>query len=336
MDMQLGLFPRAAPSHRPAAVGPAHVSERLSRLATQLPDDLRLGTSSWSFPGWYDIVYDRVVSENVLARDGLAAYAGHPLLRAVGVDRTYYRPLSADDLGEYAQAVPDDFRFVLKADRLLTSPLEPNPFGARARNERFLDPAYAANEVVGPVLEGLGPKARVLLFQFSPAPATLLGGRSAFYERLGRFLTALPKGIVYAVELRTPSLLTEEYVALLEELGAAHCFTVHPAMSSLERQLELVQPFYQPILLIRWMLQAGHEYEAARQKYEPFDRIVDEDPGSRELIARTVLDALLGEREAIVIANNKAEGSAPLSLFRLAERIAEWGEAGAHPRGEVS
>jgi hypothetical protein len=132
--------------------------------------------------------------------------------------------------------------------------------------------------------------------------------------------------VTYALELRTPSLLAEEYVELLDVTGAAHCFNVHPAMSPLARQLEIVQSFYQPVLLLRWMLRPGLEYEAARQKYEPFDRLVEEDHATRELIARTALDGLLGEREIIVIANNKAEGSAPLTLFRLAERIAAWGD----------
>ena len=51
---------------------------------------------------------------------------------------------------------------------------------------------------------------------------------------------------------------------------------------------------------------------------------VDEDLPTRELVARTVLDASLAEREAYVVANNNAAGSAPLTLFSLAERIATW------------
>jgi uncharacterized protein YecE (DUF72 family) len=247
------------------------------------------------------------------------------MLRAVGVDRSYYRALTADQLRSYAEAVPDDFRFVVKAERVLTSPLEPDAPGVRRRNPRFLDAAYAAEEIVRPVIEGLGAKAGPLLFQFSPMPPRLVGGRGAFFERLQRFLEGLPGGLTYAVELRTPAFLTEEYARLLEATRAAHCFNVHPTMSPLSRQLDLIQPFYQPVLLIRWMLHGELEYEAARDRYEPFDRLVDEDSPTRDLIARTVLDGLLGERQVVVIANNKAEGSAPLTLIRLAERIDAWG-----------
>lgn len=62
-------------------------------------------------------------------------------------------------------------------------------------------------------------------------------------------------------------------------------------------------------------------YDAARLRYEPFDRMVDADPVSRSAIAAMCLDAAANVRPAYVIANNKAEGSSPLTLFRLAEQI---------------
>ena len=76
--------PRAA-----AAVTPAWLDEGLFRLGRQLPASVYLGTSSWSFPGWQDIVYSRQYTEAQLARAGLAAYAQHPVLRAVDPTRVH-------------------------------------------------------------------------------------------------------------------------------------------------------------------------------------------------------------------------------------------------------
>ncbi len=329
MDAQLGLFPDEAPPPLPPAVGPAEIDERARATASDLPAALRMGTSSWSFPGWEGIVYDRRASQSTLAQQGLAAYASHPLLRTVGLDRTYYRPIPSEEFRAYADAVPEDFRFLVKADRLLTSVVDPEAYGVRRANPLFLDPGYAAAQVVGPTLEGLGGKAGPILFQFPPIPPNLVGGRDAFHERLRRFLKGLPRGPLYAVELRTPAFLTEAYADVLHAAGAAHCYSVHPSMAPLDRQLELLQPFYQPALVVRWMLHAGLRYEAARDRYAPFDEIIDEDVPSRERIAVAVLDAIVGEREAFVVVNNKAEGSAPLSVFRLAERIATWSGPGA-------
>src|SRR5262245_28797051 len=89
---QLDLF--HTPAQPPSEVGSVAVPPALADVARRLPRSVRLGTSSWSFPGWQGIVYDRSASETQLARHGLAAYARHPLLRAVGVDRTYYAPIA--------------------------------------------------------------------------------------------------------------------------------------------------------------------------------------------------------------------------------------------------
>ena len=329
MDLQLGLFPEETPRLAASPVSAANNSARLSEIASKLPVELRLGTSSWSFPGWEGIVYDRMVSQQTLASHGLAAYAQHPLLRTVGIDRTFYRPIAADVFCAYADSVPEDFRFLVKADRLLTSPTDPEGYGVRGPNPRFLDARYAVSEVIEPMIDGLGRKAGPLLFQFPPIPPNLVGGRGAFIERLHGFLDALPKGPLYAIELRTAAFLTNSYSKVLLATGAAHCYSVHPAMASLERQLDSVQAYQQPALVMRWMLHSGLRYEVAKERYEPFDAIVDEDADTRKRMAIAVLDALIAEKGVFVIANNKAEGSAPLSIFRLAERIAEWDARGS-------
>jgi uncharacterized protein YecE (DUF72 family) len=319
---QLGLF-SSEELRGMSAVGPVAVSPELEEAARRLPAGLRLGTSSWSFPGWRSIVYDREAPEDVLAREGLAAYAAHPLLRTVSVDRTFYRPVDRDQLRAWAAEVPEDFRFLVKADRQVTSPHDAER-GSRSPSPRFLDAAYATAEIVRPMVEGLGSKLGGLMFQFPPIPPNLVGGTASFLERLEGFLASLPKTCLYAVELRTPAFLGERYARLLEATGAAHCYNVHPAMTPLARQLAVVRPFQQPALVVRWMLGRGQEYDAARARYHPFDRLVDEDPETREVVARAVLDVSLAERDAYVIANNKAEGSAPLTVFRLAERVARW------------
>jgi hypothetical protein len=73
---------------------------------------------------------------------------------------------------------------------------------------------------------------------------------------------------------------------------------------------------------VRWNLHRGFLYQAAKQRYEPFDKLVDEDPESRKMLARMAADAFKAKRRVWITANNKAEGSAPLSLLKLAEEIA--------------
>lgn len=289
-------------------------------LRARVPARIRLGTSSWSFPGWAGIVYDRSYSEQALARDGLAAYARHPLLRAVSIDRTYYAPVDAQAFATYADAVPADFRFLVKADRLLTDPEAESPAGTR-----FLDPEHAALAVVQPAVQGLGDKLGAIVFQFSPRSAASHGGPRRFTMRLREFLDSLPVGPAYGIELRTPALTTPEYAAALEATGTAHCYTVHSSMLSLRAQLERIPARANPLLLVRWMLREGLDYGTAQESYAPFNRLVAEDPVTRNEIARASLDCARDALDVIICINNKAEGSAPLSAIRLAEAIAEGG-----------
>jgi hypothetical protein len=93
-------------------------------------------------------------------------------------------------------------------------------------------------------------------------------------------------------------------------------------MLPLRAQLERIPARANPMLIIRWMLREGLDYEGARASYAPFDRLVAEDPPVRNEIARASLECAREERDVIICINNKAEGSAPLSAIRLAEAIA--------------
>lgn len=335
---QLGLFapdeaPPAAGGTRPVAPLPPRPEH--AELAGELPEGLTLGTSSWSFPGWEGIVWQRRESRQRLARHGLAAYARHPLLTGVGLDRTYYQPLSRQEYADYAAAVPRSFRFVVKAHEALTVEVWPDHdrYGSRRGrpNPRFLDAAYAADEVVAPYAEGLGAKGGALVLQFAPQD---LGGAARFVDVLHRFLTALPRGPLYAVELRNREVLGPRYAAMLADAGAVHCHNRHPRMPEVDVQARTVKALDAPAFVCRWMLRPGLTYREGFRRYQPFDRLVDEDRATRSTLAELALGATSLGRPALVTANNKAEGSAPLTLFRLAEEVAaqRWrervGEAG--------
>lgn len=296
------------------------IAPEVAAVASRLPSSVRFGTSSWSFPGWAGIVWAGAVAESVLARDGLTAYARHPLLRAVGLDRTFYAPLAAPAFTHYASQVPEDFRFVVKAHDVLTRPRVRAAGGAWERNPRFLDATYAADAVVRPASEGLGERLGVILYQCAPG----VGARepARFAEVLHRFLDALPKGVLAAVEVRAPQAMTRAYAAALRAAGASHVYNVHPTMPPIEEQARVVVLEDQPALVVRFMLGGGLEYDTAKARYAPFDRIVDEAPDARHAITGLVASALSARKSATVIVNNKAEGSAPLTVLALATMLA--------------
>jgi uncharacterized protein YecE (DUF72 family) len=310
--------PRRARSDATAA---ADANPSLTALAARLPAGLFLGTSSWSFPGWRGLVYRDGCTESALARDGLAAYARHPLFTSVGVDKTYYRPAPREEFARLATQVPDRFRFLVKMWR---SVVEPEPFGGGDAHA-FLDPAVAVRECVTPAVEGLGAKCGPLLFQFPPMRLANAQAAHTFLAGLRGFLGSLPKGPLYAIEVRNRALVGPELGELLAETGVVPCLTVHPTMPDLDTQSrELALDAAQP-LVMRWMLRVNHRYDEAKDLYAPFDRVVEPDDASRDALARLARAAIAAGLGAWVIVNNKAEGSSPRSVERLAREIADPG-----------
>lgn len=330
-NSQISLFGGpVSPGPAPAPLDPA-----LHRLGAALPPLLRFGTSSWGYSGWKDLVYDRASTDQALAREGLGAYAAHPLLRAVGVDRSHYQPPKTEVFADYAAAVPGHFRFLVKAHdhcTLAAFPRHPR-YGERAgaANPRFLDPAYAAEAVVGPFAVGLGAKAGPLLFQFAPQPLSLLSSRhgaAGFADRLHAFLRGLPRGPCYAVEVRNRDLITPQFAAALADLRACPCPVVWPGMPPLEEQAATLGVDRAPALVLRWMLRPGDSHEAAGARFSPFDRLAEPDDAQRDAVARLAVAAVARRRPALIIVNNNAEGCAPLSIQRVAraaQALGGWG-----------
>ncbi|MEW5880008.1 MAG: DUF72 domain-containing protein [Pseudomonadota bacterium] len=321
-------------------VQPAVFSDDLLRLGRQLPRGVHFGTSSWGFPGWRGLVYGGDYTEAQLARDGLAAYSRHPVLRAVGIDRSFYQPLGAADYARYAAQTPPGFRFLVKAPARLTDAVLRGERGApAAANPDFLDAVRAEEAFVRPAVEGLGDKAGVLLFQLSPLPREATRGEAAHATigRIGEFFAALPRAIddrapTYALELRNAELLTPRLVRTLRSVGARLCVGVHSRMPAAARQSAALRAMdaapdegdtwkLKGPLVVRWSLHAGLAYDEAKARYAPFDRLIDVDIATRGALAHLVHVALRSGQAAYVIVNNKAEGSAPLTCIELARAV---------------
>ena len=337
------------PPMRGAVVAPAEVEEALLRLGRRLPESVFLGTSSWSFPGWRGIVYRDQYAEAQLARNGLAAYAQHPILRTVGIDRGFYQPLAVDDLAHYVRQVPAHFRFLIKAPALVTDALRRSGSdGARASsrgatdtNPDFLDAALATERFVLPTLAGLGVHVGPLVFQLSPLPRAMLAGAAAHatIERIGAFVAALPRTVAgiepaYAIEPRNAELLTPRFVHTLRAAGARLCLALHARMPAAARQSVALRALdadadagdhwrMKGPLVVRWSLHGGLRYDQAKQRYAPFDRIVDADIPARGTLAHLIDVAVRSGQDAFVIVNNKAEGCAPLSCIELARALVD-------------
>lgn len=316
---------------RTATVEPAQADPELVELAAALPPNLRLGTSSWSYPGWANLVWDGEYAETVLSKNGLSALAKHPLFRTVSVDRNFYRALTASQYARYAAMVPDDFRFMVKAPSLVTDATVRDEGGRGMQaNPVFLSSEIARQDFVLPALEGLGHRIGVLVFQLSPIPGHLLADQPALLARIAAMLESLPDitstapDAVIAVEVRDPQLLNPAFADMLRSVRATFCMGLHAKMPPIEDQLPMLRAMWPGPLVCRWNLHRRHGrfgYEDAEKLYGPFDKIVDPDPETRAALAKVIAGTTRAGQNAFVTVSNNAEGCAPLTIAQLARDV---------------
>ncbi|MCB9556845.1 MAG: DUF72 domain-containing protein [Deltaproteobacteria bacterium] len=153
------------------------------------------GTSGYSYKAWKGSFYPATIK----AEQMLAAYAEK--LPAVEINNTFYRMPRVEVLDAWAAAVPESFRFTLKASRRIT-------------HDRRLS---NVDELLGYLLRGaerLEDRLGALLFQLPPRfPLDL--------ARLQRFLALLPSGVRCAFEFRDPAWHDEAVYRLLRQKNAA-------------------------------------------------------------------------------------------------------------------
>jgi uncharacterized protein YecE (DUF72 family) len=326
MSPQLDLFGHSHPERPTGGADPAAealdaVHREAANLAQRISPRIRLGTSSWSFPGWKGIVYSAGATETSLAREGLREYARHPLLRTVGIDRSYYAPIPDEDLRRYAAQLPEGFLACAKAPALVTSAEQPGREGGA--NPEFMSARRLVEDLLMPFERSFAAFTGPFILEFPPIRAAAgIDGRQ-FVRQLDRFLGGLPPRFRYGVELRNRQFLTPDYARVLATHGAGHVYNYWSAMPMPGDQAAVVAPESLPFAVVRLLLAPGTWYDDQRARFRPFNRIVAEDQTMRAQTVSIARRVAAMDRDALLLVNNKAEGSSPLTVMGLARLLAD-------------
>jgi uncharacterized protein YecE (DUF72 family) len=298
----------------------------LEDLQMRLPPEVHFGTSSWTYPGWKGLVYDQDYPATGAGARMLEEYARWPLFSTVGIDSSFYAPLTPKTLTSYAAALPPGFRCVSKVwDRITVHTFakarekakggQPNPdfLNAVLFQEAVLEPCQAH------FADHLGPFA----FEFQQVPTGRKGlTPQQFADALDRFFGELPRGPQYSVEIRNAEFLVPAYFAVLREHNVAHLFNSWTRMPPIGAQLDLPGSITADFVVARALLRPGRQYAAAVEAFAPYDRVQDENPELRSDLARLAETAVKLRIPAYILVNNRAEGSAPHTVAAVASLVA--------------
>jgi uncharacterized protein YecE (DUF72 family) len=160
---------------------------------------LLTGTSGFSYKEWLGKFYP----EKLPAAGMLRYYAGQ--FATVEINNTFYRMPAETMLARWAEEVPGNFAFTLKAPRRITHELRLKE--CETHVAEFFRRAQALGGKLGPVLFQLPPFLKKDL------------------PRLRDFLALVPAGRPAAFEFRNESWQDDEVHGMLRARGAMLCYT---------------------------------------------------------------------------------------------------------------
>jgi uncharacterized protein YecE (DUF72 family) len=300
--------------------------ESKERIHALLKKGVYIGTSSWKYEGWKDLIYRRQY-RNVkdFNENCLTEYAEH--YSAVGVDHTFYTWPTERGFQKYVDQTPDWFRFGLKVTERITIWQYPkmSRYGKEAgtKNATFLDAKLFNEQFMAP-LEPFKKRLGPVMLEFSHFyPGTLASGQE-FTDRLDKFFEDAGirhSGVQFAVEIRNPNWLKNPYFDMLRRHGVAHVFNSWTRMPSLGDQLRVTDDYHMPCYVSRVLLRPGTKYEQAVEAFSPYDKVCDLQPGLRTDAASIVRRAIDLGVQAYVFVNNRAEGCAPKTIDGILEYL---------------
>ena len=299
-------------------------------IASLAEQGVLIGTSSWKYLGWRGQLYDESryiwrgrFAEARFQRLCLAEYA--QVFKTVCVDAAYYKFPDDRWLGELSDQVPADFQFALKVtDQITIKHFSNLPrFGRLAGkpNENFLNAALFETAFLAPC-KPFQANVGLLIFEFSHFGPNDFGRGREFVEALDQFLTRLPKGWPYGVEIRNRNFLHPDYFAMLARHGAAHIYNSWQDMPPIDEQMSLPGSRANPNLRgARLLLKPGRTYEEAVKLFSPYETIRDPYPEGRAAGAKLIQQGIGSGRtgKTFIYVNNRFEGNALETIAGILE-----------------
>ncbi|MEK7250955.1 MAG: DUF72 domain-containing protein [Bacteroidota bacterium] len=299
---------------------PVHLSEyaeknreRIRRWASK---GIYFGGSSWKYPGWRGQIYNKKYSsKKEFNLNALAEYS--ELFPTVCADFALYDFPDLENMKIIHDQTTDDFKVSLKVTDRITVKRYPNipRFGAKAGtvNSDFLNVEMFQEHFLKP-LEALKKKRGAIIFEFSTFYPNSEVNYERFVELLDDFLTRLPKGYEYAIELRNSDFLTEEYLKMLQSHDVAHVLNNWTRMPPIIEQLQIAGVLTTKFSVSRVLLKPGRTYEEAVQLFQPYTEIKEVNTELRMGVAEAVSRCIADGRTLYAYINNRAEGNSPKTI----------------------
>jgi uncharacterized protein YecE (DUF72 family) len=288
---------------------------------------LRLGTCSWKYDSWKGLIYDK--GKNYKANDYLTDYAKQ--LNSVEVDQWFWslfpgavRLPEPGIVRTYADSVPDDFKFTIKAPNALTlthfyakKEAGTGNFAGKP-NEFFLSHDLLCQfiERLAPLENKLGP----IMFQFEYMNRQKMISKDAFFDAFGAFIEKAPREFSYALEIRNPNYYSPTFFQFLKERRIGFVYLEGYYMPRIGDVFSTYKPSSADFSIIR--LHGGDRKGIETETGEIWNKIIAPKPEAIQAAVQITEESIRKKITTFVNVNNHFEGSAPLTINRFLEALA--------------
>jgi uncharacterized protein YecE (DUF72 family) len=282
--------------------------------------NIRIGTCSWKYDSWEGIVYPNKEKFNYLEE-----YSKH--FNSVEVDQWFwslFEPKKAllpkdGDVKDYAESVPDKFRFTIKIPNSVTlthfynrnksEPLKPNPFFLNTELfDKFLETLKPMNKKLG-----------VLMFQFEYLNKQKISGLTEFLDRFESFIESIDKKYIYGIEIRNPNFLIKPFFDFLERNKLAMVFLQGYYMPPIWEVFNEYKEQIKSTALIR--LHGPDRSGIEKKTGSIWNQIVEPKDEELDKVAEIIYYLNNKKVDTYVNVNNHYEGSAPLTIKKLKDKL---------------
>lgn len=274
---------------------------------------LYTGTSSWSSKDWIGPFYPPGTAPGDMLRHYATQFS------AVEADVTYYRIPSKRMIEGWCEKTPESFKIAAKFPREIVH-------GGKDRlpdASRILDP-----EIIGDVvslflerMSGLGARCGPLVIQLPYYNRKVFAESEQFFQRLTRFLSWLPTGFSYGLEVRNRQYLGATLAGILRESNISLVLADMPYMPwpgkwGVEEDIITGENLY---------LRLIGDRKAVEAATSSFDRIVVDNSERLKHWARWIhqLRAQV-KSDTFIFANNHFAGHGPATIREFARYLAQF------------
>jgi uncharacterized protein YecE (DUF72 family) len=282
---------------------------------------VRIGTCSWKYDSWRGLVYSDYTNLNYL-KEYSAKY------NTVEIDQWFWSLFESAKIilprksavEAYKKSIPKDFLFTVKVPNSITlthfykknrnEDLNPNPFFLSVDLfNQFLESIAAITDNIG-----------CLIFQFEYLNKQKMRSLKDFQSKIYNFFNKLDSKIPQiGMEIRNPNYLNASYYQFLNELNIAPVFLEGYYMPSIVEVYRKNKSDIKNIAVIR--LHGPDRKGIERLANENWNRIyINRDKEIKEIV-EMIKELEKNEVDLFVNVNNHFEGSAPLTIERIKNRL---------------